>query len=676
MRLKDELYHALVEKHNTIETIYHSYVDADPQRHKKHRIKSWLFLLCLNIQFVLFGEAFFNSKLSIETEKPLLFPESEQQVKVDELVESLLKFDIVSFDIFDTLILRACEKPIDLFSILGNRLGIPNYLAIRVEAEKIARRNTNKPNHEVDIYDIYHWVNLMCGIDINRGVDFEIQAEKDLCFANPYMLQVINKLVEKKKNVIAVSNMYLPKNIMQKLLENCGYSCFNQNNIFISCDLLSSKNNGDLQKKVWNIIGKNKSVIHVGDNYDADFVASRMAGWKSVYYKNVNAQGKKYRVQKSDSIKLSIANGLINAKFHNGLCSYSSYYEVGYAYAGILTYDFCKWINEFCQNHKIDLILFSGRDMRVVYQAYNKFFKKFDNQYMLISRFSSLRFSFNVFSEYYIESHVKARANLGKLSIAEVLDELDICLLNKYLKDYKLSEEDIFTRDNFYNLKKCIYDHKKELVDFFEPERKAALLYYKSLIGNKKRIAVVDLGWQGTNALCLKSLLEEDDPNIRIKSLLMCAMGRNYVNELITAGSCYSFCFSPQKNVNYKNLFSYHDLGRFLCELSFSSTEKSLKCFTFLGNQKVMPVFLENEKRDINQINLIHQGILDFIKDLCNIGIKSNELKPSGYEALLPLAQLSKQKSFVLSLLKENEINPWIGNTTNRNASDISKNVR
>ena len=89
-----------------------------------------------------------------------------------------------------------------------------------------------------------------------------------------------------------------------------------------------------------------------------------------------------------------------------------------------------------------------------------------------------------------------------------------------------------------------------------------------------------------------------------------------------------------------------------------------------------MPVFLENEKRDINQINLIHQGILDFIKDLCNIGIKSNELKPSGYEALLPLAQLSKQKSFVLSLLKENEINPWIGNTTNRNASDISKNVR
>lgn len=676
MYLKNKLYNVLVEKHSDIQNVYHGYVNADQEYHRKHRLKSWSLLLCLNIQHYLFGEVIGRTTSSNTAVRELSYPESQKQMSVDSLLEYMSEFDVVSFDVFDTLIFRACKKPSNLFSILGNRLEIVNYSAIRVEAEKSARAHSNKPYQEVNIYDIYEYVNLMCGLNQEDGIQAELQAEKDICFANPYMQQVLTGLQKKGKTVIAVSNMYLPKEMIQALLESCGYTCFTDKNIFVSCDLLCSKHRGILQGKVWDIVGRDKTVLHVGDNYNADFVGSRMAGWKSYYYKNVNESGANYRVNKHDSIELAIHGGLVNAKFHNGLQSYSSYYEVGYGYAGILALNYCKWINQFCRDHHIELLLFSGRDMYIVHKIYNLYFKEFDNEYMQISRFASMRFAFERFSEYFIEVHVKARAAIGKLSISEMLTELDISVLEKYLGEYHLSGETLFTQKEYPAVKQCIYDHKQELLRLFEPERKAALSYYKALIKNRKRIAVVDLGWQGTNSLCLKHLLETYESDIEVYSLLMGAMGRAYVNESISKGVSDVFCFSPQKNIDFKTNFSLHSLGRLLCELIFSSNEASLKCFAVSESGRIVSELITHEVRNTKQLDDIHQGILNYAEDIAKLGIEPDEMQPSGYESLLPLAELSRQKNFVSSMLQENEVNLWIGIPTHQSAAQISKNMR
>jgi len=459
MSIKDKLYYRLVEKDNTIKRAYQGYINENPERHKKHRVQSWLFLLSLIFQRRVCGRVVAVSAPA-STGNRLPYPEAAMTKRepVNKFAEELNQYDVVSFDIFDTLLFRACSDPKDLFVLIGNRLGIMKFKDIRVEAEKYARSITTKPYGEVDIYDIYDVVEQRCGLKKEVGIQAELQAEKDMCFANPYMKQMVEQLTAQGKRVIAISNMYLPETVISELLHKCGYDQFD-GNVYVSCDFQCSKHKGLLQSKVWEIIGRDKSVIHVGDNYNADFIGSRMAGWKSFYYKNVNEIGKPYRPANMSALGGSVYSGLVNAKLHSGAFECDPHYELGYAYGGILACNYCAWLNEYAKANKIDKLLFSGRDMYVVHEIYNKYYKQVDNDYILLSRFAAQRFSYKRFSEYFINTHIRARAGIKKLTIAEALAELELSQMCRYLPEYGLSEDDLFTMEEYPMVKRCLDDH-------------------------------------------------------------------------------------------------------------------------------------------------------------------------------------------------------------------------
>ena len=70
----------------------------------------------------------------------------------------LKKYDVISFDIFDTLIERTCSVPADIFELTGEAvLGKDKaiqFRADRIEAEHNARHK--KTGGEVNISDIYN----------------------------------------------------------------------------------------------------------------------------------------------------------------------------------------------------------------------------------------------------------------------------------------------------------------------------------------------------------------------------------------------------------------------------------------------------------------------------------------------------------------------------------------
>ena len=55
------------------------------------------------------------------------------------LVQRLARFQAVSFDVFDTLLLRQVERPQEAFALVGAKLGYPDFQRLRVEAECRAR---------------------------------------------------------------------------------------------------------------------------------------------------------------------------------------------------------------------------------------------------------------------------------------------------------------------------------------------------------------------------------------------------------------------------------------------------------------------------------------------------------------------------------------------------------
>lgn len=64
----------------------------------------------------------------------------DRKLPPEELAKKLLTYDVISFDIFDTLIFRPFEKPTDLFHMVGAELDYLDFARLRAEAEGKARK--------------------------------------------------------------------------------------------------------------------------------------------------------------------------------------------------------------------------------------------------------------------------------------------------------------------------------------------------------------------------------------------------------------------------------------------------------------------------------------------------------------------------------------------------------
>ena len=74
---------------------------------------------------------------------------------VNEIINIIKEYEIVSFDIFDTLLKRDVSSPIEVFNLIEERVG-KDFAVLRMQAEKRARRSLNK--EEVTLKDIYSFM--------------------------------------------------------------------------------------------------------------------------------------------------------------------------------------------------------------------------------------------------------------------------------------------------------------------------------------------------------------------------------------------------------------------------------------------------------------------------------------------------------------------------------------
>lgn len=71
-------------------------------------------------------------------------------------LEALEKAEIVSFDIFDTLLVRKVTHPKDLFKLIESELNAEGFYHVRIFAELRARAQLKK--EDVSIKDIYRFI--------------------------------------------------------------------------------------------------------------------------------------------------------------------------------------------------------------------------------------------------------------------------------------------------------------------------------------------------------------------------------------------------------------------------------------------------------------------------------------------------------------------------------------
>lgn len=278
-----KLYTVLVKKNQLIEEEYNNYLAINRRGKKSNRVKEWIFLIRLNLAYFILNRRYnptedMDAQLFSEFDPGCMLPH--------EYAEELLQYDIISFDIFDTLLFRLYQSPKMVFKFLERENQIADFARERIRAEEEIRRITQQKYRttEVSLKDIYQYMEEKLGLAAEEGMKKEIEMERELCYANPYMQTVFNLLIANKKRVIIISDMYLEEAVLNSILQENHYAGYEK--IYVSCEYKTSKNDGGLYNIVENELGGEYSYVHIGDNKHSDIEMARQAGWDAKYFYN------------------------------------------------------------------------------------------------------------------------------------------------------------------------------------------------------------------------------------------------------------------------------------------------------------------------------------------------------------------------------------------------------
>lgn len=637
-KLKDKLYYFLVEKNPSIRQEYQDYVNAHQEEHLKNRKKHWKLLLKLNWHYRIRRKKtpFFKTKNAVNStnvkkvaparaaavpaKAPVRLPylngaESTVTNRPEAIhfAKNLLKYDVISFDIFDTLILRPFANPTDLFYVLANRLNILNFHTIRINAEKEARAESMQKNgnHEITIYDIYEKINRKTGLSVEKGVEAELQAELDFCFANPYMKRVFDILIDQGKNIIITSDMYLPVDLMTQLLESCGYSGYSE--LYVSCDYSCNKRNGGLYKNILRK-HKNESFVHVGDNATSDIDVPRKMGLDAVFYKNCHTAGNPYRAEGLSEIVGSLYSGIVNTHLHNGTQKFSPCYEYGFIYGGLYVVGYCNWIYQKAKSEGVEKILFLSRDGVIYQKIFNMMFDDMPNEYVYWSRIANLKYTAEINRDDILTRMVTHKAhNVYPATHAEILESFDLSHLIPLLKKYKIRSDSLLIPENAKNFENFLIDNWDDVIKSYEKESSTMKSIIGKAISNCKKVAIVDVGWAATGPLGLKYLIEEKwNTGCKVSCYVAGSKDANHgkpINDIMT-GSVESYLFSRMHN---RGLYDFHagtnkGTNGIYFELFTQAPSPSFKGINDNGEF----LFDIPEVENYTTIEEMHQGITDF----------------------------------------------------------------
>lgn len=188
-----------------------------------------------------------------------------------------VKYDLISFDIFDTLIKRDVVNPVDVFYHVGSEVLLDEAEATRfkerrIKSERDARKKVD--NGEVTLIDIYRELFRYYGIKACILKEKEIDFELHHCAPREKWAKLLKAFKEKGEKVILISDMYLPSSVISQMLVRCGITEYDA--LYVSNEYGCDKVSGKLYE-----IARDQekmdgcSHLHYGDSIRADYLGAR-----------------------------------------------------------------------------------------------------------------------------------------------------------------------------------------------------------------------------------------------------------------------------------------------------------------------------------------------------------------------------------------------------------------
>lgn len=528
-------------------------------------------------------------------------------------IEKLKKYKYVSFDIFDTLVVRNVSKPVEIFKLVEIKYNenheekICDFQKLRISAELKARKTSK--NEEVTLDEIYE------NLDINNKreiKDLEVKIEKIFIVKNPEMFDIYQKCLENNLKVIITSDMYLNIEIIKEILQKNGYKDFEK--IYLSSELKKTKSKGSIFKFILEDLNISKDdIIHIGDNKKSDYLVPTSLGIEAICYER-----NMYNIHKYEEIeeKDKFYYNTLNAFIENNIDLKKDYFwKIGYETFGPLLYSYSKWLKDNFIKENYKKVFFLARDgyiMQKAFQLINK--ENIPNEYMYASRRALIVPTIwmcesleEILNNMFLGTKISINALIKRLGLnpeehVETLKKYDLELDTKLIASEILENQSFL---KFYEeVKNIIFENSKQ-------EFNNLINYYKE-IDFEGNVAIVDIGWFGNMQNALNKLVEKANIKANITGYYVGVIpdSKNQENNKMQG-----FLFEKNKN---EELFLKKKFFNSIFEMIFLSTHGSVKKYN--GTDTIVDLY-DFEYKDTEtekSIRQIQEGAFAFIEEYMN----------------------------------------------------------
>ncbi|MGQ8873596.1 hypothetical protein [Paenibacillus sp. TSA_86.1] len=592
------------------------------------------------------------------------------------LKEHIDRSDIVSFDLWDTLVMRKVLNPALIFSVVEQKMNIVlddlNFKQLRTEAEQLLL-NEGKVPTLTEIYQLLQKKHSKLSSQVcDQMMELEVLTEMKYSIQRESVVHLLNYAKERGKQIYFLFETTLTAVQVSKLLESCSILDVAEAHIVISSEVNKTTQDGSLFAYFNEISGSGKKMFignrnaHLAKehNIDAHFLANS--------YEMFSKSSINHIIDQAITLNDNIILGLFASKAFNdpfalssskGKMKIDNLYELGYYCFTALTLKFLTWLIEKHKDNSRSIVLFASRDGYFLHQLYQKIRNKYISLELPVGiYFYTSRRALTVasiYSEADIINIVRSVLTLSVGKLNKILEQRLGVTFDDQDKVLNCELINVVSNEDSTSIINRVLDYKLQILSNAQNERENYLKYINKIVGDdysdNYRLYLFDLYTKGTSYYHLNKLLSA-------KVELVCFDLKDHPNEFITNSDSVHRMYKESDKLS----FSFFERVYQLFEVAYASSEGQLRCFDSEGN----PEFIENSEYKYNEIKTLQRGIIDFMSDLEHLDedwyLKSINLNMTdSFAEILDVRKtvmsptLSKGFSYYDSFASEDMMNIW-----------------
>lgn len=361
------------------------------------------------------------------------------QIDYEMIHEWINKHDVISFDLFDTILVRKCVEPSIVYDMLGERHNEPTFASLRRTAGRIAKK-MSRTSLTIE--------NLYATMDTAVKAENELALEKELLYTRSDIIELFEYTKCLGKTIIITSDMWYSENVLDSLLKNLNISGYSK--IYVSSDYNKSKADGSIWVQILQDYPQ-KEIFHIGDDDIADDMNVAHSVKTVVIPKMADMLGFRpaCEVAETTSDWLTIGKCIksINAKtalFANDIGSFIA----------PLVFSFVKWLKASTKEE--DKILFCARDAYLFFKVWEYLYGNERIKYLYLSKRvlgGMLGDNLEMLKRYLTYYYVRASSSISAEEAIFRLTGVTVELGQKNVKDVRLDDIIKYVECNYKRFK-------------------------------------------------------------------------------------------------------------------------------------------------------------------------------------------------------------------------------